>query len=228
MGVIAFIPAKMTSERLPGKNLRMLCGYPLLYYSIKVARLVREIDTIVVSSEDKEVLRIAKELGATPLQRPINLTGAKVTNIEVLKHFYTSLAQKNEIVILLQPSHPLRDPEDIAKAIILFQRVEAEALFSVVKTDQLLGSIEGGFFIPEVPLPRNKADEAVRYRNTGSFYMFRPERSFLTKRPFGKEIVPYVLDRPEFEVDIDNPSDFRLAEFLLLNNKEKFKHFSVL
>lgn len=227
MGIAAFIPAKMTSMRLPGKNMKMLCGYPLVYYSIKVASLVKEIEHIIVSSEDKEVLRTAIEFGAIPLSRPRSLSGGKVTNITVLKHFYKKFSEKAEIVVLLQPNHPLRHPEDIANAIDLFKQVDADSLFSVAKTDQLLGRIENGFFVPEFPLPRNKASEPVRYKNTGSFYIFTPDRSFLTESPFGEKIVPYVLGRPEFEVDIDTASDMRLATCLLESNAERFNHFDI-
>lgn len=227
MGIVAFIPAKMTSMRLPGKNMKMLCGYPLLYYSIKVASLVKEIDEIFVSSEDKEVLRTAKQFGATPIQRHKSLSVAKVTNIEVMRHFYATLSEKAEIIVLLQPTHPLRDPVDISKAIDLLHRTDADTLFSVIKTDQLLGSIENGLFIPEFPLPRNKVLEPVRYKNTGSFYLFRPDRSFLTESPFGEKIVPYVLERAEFEVDIDTASDMRLATCLLESNINKLRHFDM-
>ena len=228
MGVVAVVPAKMTSARLPRKNVKSLCGQPLLYYSVRVAQLVDSIKEVYVSSENKEVLSLADSIGAMAVRRPESLSRPEITNIDVLRHMYEVFLEKPEVVILLQPTHPLRRPKDIQSAITLFKESDADSLFTVVKADELRGTIEGGFFCSEAPLPRRKSQEPKKFRNTGSFYLFRPERTFLTEVPFGNRILPYVLSRAEFEIDINQAHDLRIAECVLRTFTEEFSHFEML
>lgn len=226
MGVAALIPAKMTSIRFPKKNVTRLCGHPLIYFSVRIAQLVPDIDDVWVSSESAELLALARDLGAQVVPRPAELSLPHVRNTEVMNHFYDSLEEKPEIVVLLQPTHPLRHPDEIASAVRTFRNSEADVMFSLVKTNELRGTIVDGRFIPEVALPRT-APGPETYRNCGSFYLLRPETSFLTERPFGRTIAPYVMKYPEFEVDIDYEGDMQLAECLLKNNRKRFGHFEI-
>jgi CMP-N-acetylneuraminic acid synthetase len=227
MKTIAVIPAKMTSVRLPRKNMADLCGHPLLYYSIAAAKQVKEIDEIYVSSEDKDVLAFAEKEGVVPLPRPEHLSLPDVTTKDVLRHVYESNnILSNTFCVLLQPTHPLRFPSDISEAVHAMKTHERfDSLFTVVKTDELRGTIENDLFVPEFPLPRVKSREPVMYRNTGSFYIFRPEKTFLTQSFFGEHIYPYILANSLFEVDIDNQSDLELARLILMTYRDKFSHF---
>ena len=230
--IVAIVPAKMTSRRLPRKNLVDLCGNPLIYYSVSAAKLARLIDSVFVSSEDKEVLDIASAYGAQVIQRPHELSRDDVTNQKVLRHAMTTISSKAgrepDLVVLLQPTHPLRQPADIDRGItMMLDDPEADILFTLLKVDDLRGEIKEGRFITEHKLPRNKLSEPEMYRNCGSFYIFRPHRTFLSDIFFGKHILPMVLDRPEFEVDIDTASDLLLARCLLASNTEEFNHFNV-
>jgi len=225
MDVAAFIPAKMTSRRMPEKNMRMLCGQPLLYYSIQAARLAQRVDSIIVSSEAYMVLDYARSLGVETHERPTQLSDAKTTSMEVIRHWYQMKAKPPEIVVLLQPTHPLRNPTDIDTAIDQFRSNDADCQFSLVEENGLFGTLEDGLFQPEEKLPRSRPKSKKRYRNTGSFYCFRPETTFLGKKHFGERISGYVVSHPEFEVDIDHESDLRLAEALLSNNRAAFSHF---
>lgn len=230
--IIAVVPAKMTSRRLPGKNLIDLCGQPLIYYSIRAARLVRQVSSVYVSSEDTRVLDTAARLGAETIVRPPALSDHNVSNQQVLKHAVESVQSLSgaipDLVVLLQPTHPLRMPADIERGIeMILDDPKADSLFSLIPADDLRGQIIDGRFMPEVPLPRNKLKEPRIFKNCGSFYIFRPERTFMTDRFFGEQIIPMVLERPEFEVDIDTASDLRLADCLLRSRIEEFGHFSL-
>jgi CMP-N-acetylneuraminic acid synthetase len=107
------------------------------------------------------------------------------------------------------------------------KKIEFDSLFSVMETDELRGKIVDSVFVPEFSLPRNKAKEPKIYRNTGSFYIFRPERSFLTNSFFGEKIFPFILDRLTYDIDIDYQSDLDLAHCLLYNHKNEFLHFKI-
>lgn len=229
--VVAVVPAKARSRRLPGKNTALLAGKPLLSYSIEVARKAESVDAVIVSSEDDEILQLAHASGAEALRRPDELSSDSATTQVVLQHVHQTLAESGaapELLVLLQPTHPLRLPLDIDRAVGLMRdNPSASCLFSVLKTDQLLGTIENGRYQPEYPLPRRKALEPERYRNTGSIYVFRPALSYLQDSFFGTEIIPLVLDNELFEIDIDYPEDFELAEHVLVLNRDHFPHFNI-
>jgi CMP-N-acetylneuraminic acid synthetase len=213
MGVTAFIPAKMTSRRLPRKNMLPLCGRPLLYYSIRVAQLAGEITEIVVSSESSEVLGYASYLGATLHHRDPRLAGGQIRADEVMRDWCQSLSSPPEMIALLQPTHPLRDPADLSRAIAEMQADPwADSLFTVIPMHDLIGEVRDGMFVPEVSLPRNRAVEVPRFKNTGSFYLLRPKKTLLTDAAFGRHIRAYHLPHPEWEVDIDYDHDLRYAE----------------
>jgi CMP-N-acetylneuraminic acid synthetase len=227
---VAIIPAKMTSKRLPNKNMANLCGNPLIYYSIQIAKSVSLIDEVYVSSEDSKIFDYAMSCNVGTIVRPSELSQPHVTTKEVLCHSYEKIGSRTgtfpDLVVLLQPTHPLRMPEHVYNAIkIMAERIEFDSLFSVMETDELRGKIVDGIFVPEFPLPRNKTKEPKFYRNTGSFYIFRPERTFLTNSFFGKKIYPFILDRLVYDIDIDYQSDLDLAQCLLYNHKNEFLHF---
>lgn len=232
MYVVAVIPAKMTSQRFKRKNLHELCGNPLIYYSIRVAETVNLIKDIFVSSEDKMMQKTALYYGARIIERPEELSDPQITNQDVLRHAYEHIGQLNnaypDIVILLQPTHPLRHPDQINEAIqVMIDNRGYDSLFSVMRTDELRGRIVNGSYVPEFSLPRNRSKEPVIYKNTGSFYLFRPASSFLTDSFFGDNIYPFILPRSPFEVDIDYLSDMETAECLLNRKSEQFPHFDI-
>lgn len=228
MGVTAFIPAKMTSRRLPKKNMCDLCGQPLLYYSVKLAQLCGAVDRVVVCSESEEVCRYAENLGAASIPRPEELSQDHVPNTSVLKWWYDLEVEKPKIVALLQPTHPLRHPDDLdcaARKMLQESPAVTDTCFAVVREDILLGVIKDDRFVPEFLLPRDKSREPARYRNTGSFYLLRPERTFLTGKPYGSRFGAHILQRPEFEVDIDEASDLEMARCLLQAHRKHFSYF---
>jgi len=228
VSTVAIIPAKMTSVRLPKKNIADLGGYPLLYYSIRAARLATNVDMVFLTSEDTEVLKLGEQYGAQPILRPEELAWPHVTNEKVTMHaletIQSRLSVNPEFIVLLQPTHPFRRPQDIDRGIDLMKgNLGADCLFTVIPAGELRGRIESGRFIPEFALPRDKSKEAKMYRNTGSFYIFRPERTLLRGKLFGDYILPFILERPEFEIDINEFRDLDLARFMLEMYREEFE-----
>ena len=226
-GIVAVIPAKLTSVRLPFKNLADLDGFPMFFYSVKAAQLCGEIDDVYVSSEASEVLELAVKYGAQAILRPEELSAPHVSNLDVLRHALNEITKRRgvspELMILLQPTHPLRQPQKISEGIAqMCQDHDADTLLTVVRTDELRGEISGGRYIPEFPLPRDKKMEPELYRSTGSFYIFRVASTIAKRRLFTRSILPFVLDRPDFEVDVDVASDLSLTRCVLEANREVF------
>jgi CMP-N,N'-diacetyllegionaminic acid synthase len=228
--IIALVPAKMTSIRLPKKNIADFYGYPLFYYSIKAAQLAKSISHVYVSSESNEVIRLAKGFKANFIKRPEYLSLPKIKNIDVLIHALEDISIQNEafpeFIVLLQPTHPLRNPSDIDKAIELLKNdKKADVLIAVIADNRLSGEIENNRYISQHLPPKNKKIKPKCYINTGSFYIFRTSTTIMKGRMFTENILPFKLNNPEFEIDIDYKSDFELAEHILGSNKDKFSFY---
>jgi CMP-N,N'-diacetyllegionaminic acid synthase len=228
--VVAIVPAKMTSIRLPKKNILDFHGHPLFYYSVKVAQLTKHITDVYVSSESSEVLKMAKSFHSKLIHRPGYLSSPEVKNIDVLKYSLQKIAEESnhipEFVVLLQPTHPLRNPLDIDKGIELLKNDKsADLLITVIKNNNLDGEIIDNRFISQYPLPRTKKHENDIYTNTGSFYIFRTKDTINKGKIFSNNILPFRMNNPEFEIDIDYESDFELANCLMSRYKEKFSFY---
>lgn len=224
--VIAVIPARGGSKSVPKKNIRILGGRPLIVWSIAVARKVREIDRIIVSTDDEVITETARVNGAEVYNRPAHLAGDEALIIDALRDLSVRLKAEGEtveIMVLLEPTCPFRSAEDIAGCLALIEQgCDSAATFKEAQLNpHRAWRIEGqtpAVFIPgAVPwLPRQKLPPA--YQLNGAVYAFRtdklPEDS--PALLFGKQgalIMP--SDR---SVDIDGPLDFLVAEAMV---KEK-------
>ena len=118
--ILAIIPARKNSKRLPGKNLKIFNGFPLIYYSIMFA-LYSGIKNIVVSSDCDDILSYSKSLGVEVIKRPFELSKDNVPTISVLKHateFFITKGFMIDVVVTLQPTNPLRK-KDLFKSCLL-------------------------------------------------------------------------------------------------------------
>lgn len=115
-GLLAVIPARGGSKGLPRKNLRPLAGLPLIGHSIKLAELCPEIGRTVVSTDDEEIAAVARELGAEVLRRPAELARDETPMLPVLRHALEAAGGGYEFLLLLDPTAPIRLPEDVAAA----------------------------------------------------------------------------------------------------------------
>lgn len=136
--VLAIIPARGGSKGLPGKNSRLLSGKPLIAWSIEHALNCPEIDMTIVSTDDTEIATISKSFGAeVPFLRPDYLSGDTASSIDVIFHAIDFLKEKGQdfdIIVLLEPTSPLREVDDVSGA--LKKLVQTPALGSVVGVSQ--------------------------------------------------------------------------------------------
>jgi CMP-N-acetylneuraminic acid synthetase len=146
---IAIIPARGGSKRLPNKNILILDGIPLLAHSILYAKANPEIiDEVYVSTDDKNIKKIAIEYGAKVIDRPASISGDLEPTISTLVHVLNSIESEAENVVLLQPTNPLR-PENLLKECFLkFQETKCESLFTVSQNHHKLGKIIDHKFQP--------------------------------------------------------------------------------
>jgi len=135
MKVLAIIPARGGSKGVPRKNIKNLAGKPLIAYTISAAKESNCFESIIVSTEDKEIADIAQDLGAeVPFLRPADLAKDETPTLDAVIHVVTELESSGryyDAVCVLQPTNPLRSSETIKEAQAHFEREEFDSLVTV-------------------------------------------------------------------------------------------------
>lgn len=215
--ILGVIPARGGSKGLPGKNLRMAGGKPLLAWTLEAASGSRYLDRLILSSEDKDIIASGRSLGLeVPFVRPAELAGDEVSAVEPVIHALEQLPGY-DYVVLLQPTTPLRSKNDIDGCIELCFERNADAVISVTAVKQnpfwMFQRQEDGRLSPLMDrsylLTQRQGLPDVFYPNgavyvAGTDYFFR-YRTFSGERTYGFEMPR------ERSVDIDDEKD--LAEF---------------
>lgn len=224
--ILAIIPARGGSKGLPGKNVKKICGRPLIAWSIKEAKDCDCIDRIVVSTDDSQIAQFAEEYGAeVPFIRPAELASDTASMIEVILHALTWFKKyeryQPEYILLLQPTSPLRLAKDIDGGVRTLMEENASAVVSVCETDHHpwwsnivpeSGSMKD--FFPSEILNKRRQELPVFYRLNGAMYL--AEVNYLHKHHgfFGPATFAYKMPK-ERSIDIDSAIDFKLASLLM-------------
>lgn len=223
--IIAIIPARRGSKGLPGKNIRLLLGKPLIAWTIEAAKKSQYIDKIIVSTDFTKLSSVAKKFEAeVPFVRPKKLATASAKSADVILHALNRLEMNNDyydLVILLQPTSPLRTANDIDEAIKMLFSKKASAVVSVCEVEHHpywsntlpKNNCMKNFMNPLIK-GKNRQQLPTFYRLNGGVYVariayFREQKSF-----FGDKTFAYIMPR-ERSVDIDTEFDFKFAEFLI-------------
>lgn len=218
---LAIIPARGGSKRFPRKNVLDLCGKPLIAWSIESALKSKYISKIIVSSDDEEILNIAKEYKADFIKRPDELASDTATTFDALKHTLENV-EKYDYVVLLQPTSPLRTEKHINEAIELLEEKNADAIISVCEMEHsvlwsntLDENLDMSNFLSDEVLNKRSQDLPKYYRLNGAIYICKIDK-FLQNRGFflKDKVFAYIMDKKD-SVDIDEEIDFKLAQFCL-------------
>ncbi|MFN4219606.1 MAG: cytidylyltransferase domain-containing protein [bacterium] len=229
--ILAIIPARGGSKRLSRKNILNLAGKPLICWTIEAALNSKYIDKLIVSSEDEEILEIAKKSGAEILVRPKELATDEAKIIDVVFHVLKNIEENFDIIILLQPTSPLRESKHIDEALNLLIKKDANAIVSVCEAEHNPlwcntlpedGSMKN--FLRKDIINRRSQDLEKYYRLNGAIYICKTEKLLVEQSFFLEDnIYAYIMDRKS-SVDIDDEVDFKLAEILI---KAKYDGFSL-
>lgn len=220
--VLGLIPARGGSKGIPGKNLVALAGKPLLAYTVEAALAARRLDRVIVSTDDSAIAEAARTLGAeVPFLRPAELAADATPMLPVIEHALDWCAANGapvRMVVLLQPTSPLRRARHIDDALALAENREAETVVSVVAVphnfapDSVMVE-EDGRLKPYLDGPMVlRRQEKRRYlaRNGPAILAVRGEvirRGAL----YGEPTLGYEMDAVS-SLDIDEPGDLWLAE----------------
>jgi len=226
--MLAIIPAKKKSKRLPNKNIKLLAGKPLIAYTIETALKSKLISRVIVTTDCPIIAKISKKYGAeVPFLRPKKLTTQKSGKLEVCKHVINFLSKKEGSnifsFIVLQPTSPLRLTADIDKAIKIFRKNKADSVVSFCKAKPLEWHRyirnNGSFYTIKRKNSINNLTKKINYLVNGSIYIFRT--SFMKKNmKYNKRSFSYIMPR-ERSVDIDDIDDFESAKYLISKKIKK-------
>jgi N-acylneuraminate cytidylyltransferase len=222
MKVLAIIPARGGSKGIPKKNITDVLGKPLIHWSIEAAIKSEFITDIVVSSDDDDILEnVSKFNGIIKIKRPSDLAQDSSPTEPVLSHVLSELKKENkifDILILLQPTSPLRNEHDIDAAFNVFLNCEATSLISVIEPEHhplksfvankkgyLKGLVNDTFpFTPRQELPKV-------YQPNGAIYIVKVNSYLKSDKLFTEKTIPYLMSS-EKSIDIDSLEDIKQLE----------------
>lgn len=226
MRCLGLINARGGSKAIPGKNIRPLNGKPLLAYSIEAGLAATRIARVVVSTDSEDIAEVARSYGAeVPFMRPPELASDRAVQVDTIRHAVTTLEAKGDrydVIVLLQPTCPLRVAADIDGAVNLLEKARADTVISVtqVHSQHPLTMYVGN---PEKALkPLLSANEAgvlrqefppVLWRN-GAIYAMRRNVVMEQGKLYGSKVVGYVMPEGR-SANIDEPLDWILTEALI-------------
>lgn len=227
--ILAIIPARGGSKRVPGKNKKLLAGKPLITYVIEATLQSSVIDRIVVSSDDEDVLRIAQSYDKVlAIKRPAEISGDEAPAITYVQHTLNALQDLFDTVVIIQPSSPLTTAEDIDSTIDLLQNhSEADSAVSVMKLDHAIHPIKLKTLNQDVLLPYIEEEKGRMAAHELPDLFVRNCSVYVSKLEtiskgsiLGNVSVGYVMPR-ERSIDINDPIDFEFAEFLIEKSNGK-------
>ncbi|AWE06399.1 acylneuraminate cytidylyltransferase [Lysinibacillus sp. 2017] len=218
--ILAIIPARGGSKGVPRKNIRNLAGKPLIAWTIEEAKKSKYIDRLILSSEDDEIIDVAKQYGCeVPFKRPLELAQDDTPGIEPVLHAIEQ-CPGYDYVVLLQPTSPLRTGEDIDGCIETLLASDGDFCLSVTepeKSPYWMYTLDDDKMVPLLPQDKlivRRQDLPKVYALNGAVYVGKrssliEEQSFLTQNTLA-----FVMNQIN-SIDIDSELDLGYCEFLI-------------
>ncbi len=222
--ILAIIPARGGSKGLPGKNIRPLCGKPLIGWTIEQAKSSRHISEIFISTDSREIADVAESFGiSVPELRPAELASDTAPSSAFVLHTIEKLRREGrefDYIILLEPTSPLRAPHDLDRAIELAlnnpDNVGVVSLGEVhMEHPQIVKRIDNNGEIKPYTentrklTQRQEADKA--YFPYGVIYMVKTDHFIKTQEFYGRRSLPYFIERWQC-YEVDDIYDFTAIE----------------
>lgn len=222
--IVAIIPARGGSKGIPGKNLKLLNGKPLICYTIEEALKSKYLHQVLVSTDDELIAETSKKSGADVIKRPYELATDSSPVIDAVFHTINTIKKDCTpyIIVLLQPTSPFRNVSDINAAIELFLNNDCDSVISMCKVEHspyqyFRFEDDSNRLIPllgDKYLTIRRQDLPDIYRPNGAIYITTFDTLHRNNSFYGGKIIPYIMPS-ERSIDIDEEIDLELAEILI-------------
>ena len=225
---LAIIPARGGSKRIPGKNIKIFNGKPMIYWSIKALKDSKLFKKIIVSTDDNKIAKVAKKFGAeVPFKRPKNLSDDHTITSKVVNHAIKYLEKKGEkydYICCAYATNPFLKRKYLKESYKIFLKSNHKFLFTVteysypvqrsffINKNNKIKMFDKNFFF------KRSQDLKKLYHDAGQFYWSRSNSWENNPIIFSKVSIPYII--PNYEVvDIDNLEDWKRAEKMISSIK---------
>jgi CMP-N,N'-diacetyllegionaminic acid synthase len=224
--ILGLITARGGSKGLPGKNIKPLLGKPLINWSIDAASGAPSLDSVVVSTDDNEIAQIARASGArVPFIRPAHLASDTSTSVDTVLHaldYLETLGERYDVVVLLEPTSPLRDSVDIEEALELMGTLNSGAVVSVCRAESVHPAFmyrresDGRLrpFLGLQPTALRRQEIEPLYFLEGTIYASRVDVLRKNHSFYHEDTIGYEVPRWK-SLEIDGLGDFLMVEALL-------------
>jgi CMP-N-acetylneuraminic acid synthetase len=226
MRAIGVVPARGGSRGLPGKHLLPLGGRPLIAWTFDAARGARSLARVILSTDDATIAAAARAQGVdVPFMRPAALAGDDTAMLDVLVHAVSELERagdRYDVVVLLQPTSPLRTADHIDAAVARLEETGADSVVTVVPVPHRFSPVsvmrmDGDrltAYAGETSVTRRQDKPLLYARNGPAVLAVRRDVLLEQRSLYGRDIRPLLMTEEE-SVDIDTPWDLAIAELLL-------------
>jgi N-acylneuraminate cytidylyltransferase len=220
---LAIIPARGGSKGVPRKNIRLLAGRPLIGWTIEAAREAQQVARVVVSTDDDDIARVAKQFGAEVVQRPIDISGDTASSESALLHTLNHLRETEgyqpDLVAFLQCTSPFTTSADVDSTILTLREQRADSAFSASRFFHFIWRQDecGAAGVNHnKKIRQRRQDRPAEYVENGAIYVMETVGFLEAKhRFFGKTVIQEM--NPRQSLEIDELDDFAMAEALLRN-----------
>lgn len=222
--VLGLVPARGGSKSIPGKNIVVLRGKPMIAYTLDAAKASKRLARCIVSTDSQEIADVCRRCGGdVPFLRPSELAGDDTPTLPVVMHALDALQETYDAVVLLQPTSPLRTAADIDESIrLLADRADADSVISVVRVGDhhpaRMKYVRDGLLVDppfaEEREGQRRQDLPELYLRNGAIYLTRTRVLREQKSIKGRRSLAYVMPE-ERSVNVDSPVDLLVAEAVL-------------
>lgn len=224
--ILGIIPARGGSKGIPNKNIRLLAGKPLIAYALEAAKASGIVDRLVLSTDSVAIADLGKSLGIeVPFLRPASLAQDDTPMLPVIEHTVGEIEKTGwfpAVIMLLQPTAPLRKPEHLVEAISLLEETGADSVVSVVEIPQHFSphfamKVDSGRLVHFLEEGRNitrRQDVLPAYSRDGTIYAVKRDILVKERTIYGNYCCPLILEASE-SINLDTLEDWELAEHTL-------------
>lgn len=213
----------MGSKRFKNKNKYLFHNQQLFLWSVKCALNSRLIDNIVVSTDDKDIIKTCIKKKINFLKRPKNISGDKSKSIDVLIHYLKNLTTNKipDYIVLLQPTSPLREINLIDNSLKKLIQSNADNLIEVCPLKIFYGNIINNYWVSKIPNGTRKQDLSPIYIPSGRIFIYKTKK-IIENKPFKKSLA--TVQPLEMNINIDLVSDLNKLIEIYSKNKKKYSY----